>query len=39
MNGRSAKRRPEWLKVRLRTDAGYRKLRSIITELKLKIKM
>jgi lipoic acid synthetase len=28
-------RRPEWLKVRLRTDAGYRRMRSMIGELEL----
>jgi lipoic acid synthetase len=28
-------RRPEWLKVRLRTDAGYRRLRTLVSELRL----
>ena len=35
MSGGTTKRRPEWLKVRLRTDAGYRKLRSLVSELNL----
>jgi len=35
LSGPNGKRRPAWLKVRLRTDAGYRKLRSLVSELKL----
>ena len=32
---KGAGRRPDWLKVRLRTDGGYRKLRSMVDELRL----
>jgi len=35
VSGSPGRRRPEWLKVRLRTDAGYRALRSMVSELKL----
>jgi lipoic acid synthetase len=35
LSGRSPGRRPDWLKVRLRTDASYRKLRSMVSELQL----
>ncbi len=31
----SGERRPEWLKVRLRTDEKYRRLRSMVSELEL----
>ncbi len=35
MNGRPDVRRPEWLRVRLRTGANYKRLRSMVSELKL----
>ncbi len=31
----SGERRPEWLKIRLRTDGNYRRLRSMVSELEL----
>ena len=35
MSRPSTGRRPDWLKVRLRTDGNYRKLRSMVSELRL----
>lgn len=35
MNGERSGRRPEWLKIRLRTDEKFRRLRSMVSELKL----
>ena len=35
MSGNAPARRPDWLKVRLRTDANYRRVRSMVSELRL----
>jgi lipoic acid synthetase len=35
LNGETTPRRPDWLKVRLRTDANFRRLRSMVSELRL----
>ena len=35
MSGNERMRRPDWLKVRLRTDAGFRQMRSMVSELQL----
>jgi lipoic acid synthetase len=35
MSGENPMRRPDWLKVRLRTDGGFRKMRSMVSELEL----
>ena len=34
-SGDRAEKRPEWLKIRLRTDAGYRDMRRMVDELRL----
>jgi lipoic acid synthetase len=35
MSEKTTLRRPDWLKVRLRTEGGFRQLRSMVSELKL----
>ncbi len=35
MNAEARQRRPEWLKVRIRTDENFRRLRRLVTELEL----